>query len=389
VPAREPILAVGPHLKNTFTLAEGDAAWVSPHVGDLENLETLEAFRDALDRFRALFRIEPRRVARDLHPGYLSTRLAREWADERGLPEPETVQHHHAHVAAVAGEHGMQGPVVGISFDGTGYGEDGRVWGAEILVADLRGYRRVARSRYAPLPGGDLAVRRPWRTAAGFRALAAGEEAAFDAAFESIPDAELQLVETQTRRGLNAPMASSMGRVFDAASAVLGLRRTCRYEGQAAMELEALAWSATVPPGEPAPASGPEILSRAAGAPRLPFPERREDGLRVMDPLPLLVEIGRARAAGADPAELAVGFHLAVAERAVTTAADVAREEGLEVVALSGGTFQNAWLAPVVRALLEDRGIRVLSARQLGPNDGSISYGQAVVAAARQQESGR
>ncbi len=170
LPAPEGILAVGPHLKNTFTLAEGHDAFVSQHVGDLENLETLEHFEDALARFESLFRIEPRWVVRDLHPGYLSTRIA----EESGLLELPAVQHHHAHIAAVMGEHGVSERTLGIALDGTGYGSDGHVWGCEILEADLSDYRRLAHLRYAPLPGGDLAARSPWRALLGYASLDGG-----------------------------------------------------------------------------------------------------------------------------------------------------------------------------------------------------------------------
>lgn len=389
VPAERPILAVGPHLKNTFTLAVEDAAFVSQHVGDLENLETLEHFRAALGRYRGLFRIRPEVVVCDAHPGYLSTRVASELAEALGAGPPIEVQHHHAHVAAVAAEHGVTGPVVGVAFDGTGYGEDGRTWGAEILVADLAGFHRAAGLRYAPLPGGDLAARVPWRSALGYLTLIPREEAAFDEAFRGVPEVERGIAERQALQGVNAPVASSMGRLFDAAAAVLGLRRRARFEGQAAMELEAAASSVLIDDGEPTPADGARLRERAArrGVPALTFPETRgEDGLRLMEPGPLLAELGSRRRAGEGVAELAAAFHLAVADRTARTAAEVCREAGLDAVALGGGTFQNALLVPLARDALLAEGLRVLTARLLGPNDGAISYGQAAVAAARLAE---
>lgn len=389
VPAARPLLAVGPHLKNTFTLATGADAFVSQHVGDLENLETLEHFRASLDRFRRLFRVRPERVARDAHPGYLSTRVADELADALGAGPPIEVQHHHAHVAAVAAEHGVAGPVVGVAFDGTGHGDDGRTWGAEVLVADLVGYRRAAALRYAPLPGGDLAARTPWRSALGYRTLAPEAGDAFAEAFRDVPGVELGVAERQAERGVNAPLVSSMGRLFDAAAAVLGIRRRASYEGQAAMELEAAASSVLLDDGEATAADGNRLRARAAerGVPGLAFPESRTaDGLRRMEPGPLLTELGRARAAGVGVGELAAAFHLAVAERAARTAAGVAREAGLDRVALAGGTFQNALLVPLVREALAAEGLEVLTPRLLGANDGAISYGQAAVAAARLAE---
>jgi hydrogenase maturation protein HypF len=395
-----PVLATGPHLKNTFALAVDRTVFVSQHIGDLENLETLQHFRSALARFRELFRIEPRVVVCDEHPGYLSTRVAEELALELGEESGPgsagvpviRVQHHHAHIAAVAAEHGRTGPVVGLAFDGTGYGADGHTWGAEVLVADLVRYRRAAHLRYAPMPGGDLAARRPWRAALGYRTLAPGSADAFEAAFGDVSRAELRLVEQQALRGVNSPLASSMGRLFDAASAVLGLRVDARYEGQAAMEFESVAWSVLVGPDKGPLASGEQIRARAAqiGVPELPFPDSRSaDGLRVLEPGPLLVALGRAFLGGGHPALLAAAFHLAVADRAVCTASEVAEQEGLATVALGGGTFQNALLVPLIRDSLLERGFEVLIPHLLGPNDGAISYGQAAVAAGRTIQQGR
>jgi hydrogenase maturation protein HypF len=349
---------VGPHLKNTFTLVHGDQAYPSPHVGDLEGLETLEHFRGTLERMERLYRIRPEAGARDLHPGYLSTREA----EELGLDPLLSVQHHHAHVAAVAAEHGLEEAVAGLAFDGTGWGEDGRVWGGEALVADLRGYSRVARLRYAPLPGGDLAVRTPWRSALGYLVAGGDPDGVFALAFRGVDPRELDVARRQAERGLNAPEASSMGRLFDAAAAVLGLRRRMAYEGQAPMELEALA-------GE-----------RPAAA--LPFPVEERDGTLVMDPLPLLRALDERVRSGADPADLAAGFHESVAETAVRVARAAADATGTRRVALGGGCFQNARLTATVRRGLEARGLEPLLPRALGPGDGAVSYGQAAVAAA-------
>lgn len=399
VPVPVPVLAVGPHLKNTFALAVDRSVFVSQHIGDLENLETLQHFRSALARYRELFRIDPEAVVCDQHPGYLSTRIASEIAAELHESGPGeegppviAVQHHHAHIAAVAAEHGRTTPVVGVAFDGTGHGADGTTWGAEFLVADLADYRRVAHLRYSPLPGGDLAARRPWRAAIGYRTLAHGDSDAFAAAFTDVPDAELRLVDRQARRGLNAPLASSMGRLFDAASAILGLRSVARYEGQAAMELESMAWSVLGGPDSGPFESGEQIEDRAEriGVPTLPFPiSGPEDGLRLLEPVPLLVALGRAFQGGQSPAILAAAFHLAVAGATIRMAAGIAEDEDTRTVALGGGTFQNGLLVPLIRDGLRRRGIEVLSPRALGPNDGAISYGQAAVAAARLNQHGR
>jgi hydrogenase maturation protein HypF len=253
---------------------------------------------------------------------------------------------------------------VGIAFDGTGYGDDGCTWGAEFLIADLRGYRRMGQLRYAPLPGGDLAARSPWRAAAGYLALDPAAGPAFACAFEGVPGAVRWTVDRQITASLNAPLASSMGRLFDAAAAVLGVRRESAYEGQAAMELEALAGDT---PAEP-----------------LPFPAARsQSGRWELDPVPLLATLGTRRAAGDDVRLLAAAFHESVAAAAADLAERIAAWENVDTVALGGGCFQNARLLVALTRRLTARGLGVLTARRLPPNDGGVSYGQAVVGAAR------
>ena len=354
-----PLLAVGPHLKNTFTLAHGGSAYVSQHIGDLESLETLDHFRASLDRFRTLFLVEPEVAARDLHPGYLSTLLA----DELGLERVHVVQHHHAHVAAVMAEHGLDGPVVGIAYDGTGYGDDGQVWGAEVLVCDLVGYRRVGHLVYAPMPGGDAAARAPWRAALGMLSTEPSVEPAFRLAFAGVDPRERAVAERQIAAGLNAPRASSMGRLFDAAAAVLGVRHRADYEGQAAMELESLAGRRVAR----------EFRCRV---------HQTETGEWLLDPIPLLVELGERRQSGEDVADLAADFHASITWATAHLASRACEGAGLSTVALGGGVFQNARLLDSVERRLSAMGLRVLVPRLLSPNDGAISYGQAAVAAA-------
>jgi hydrogenase maturation protein HypF len=350
-----PLLAVGPQMKNTFTLLHGRRAYVSQHIGDLENLETLEHFRAARERFETLFHITPAVVVSDLHPGYLSTRLALESGLEPLLP----VQHHHAHITAVLAEHGRTDPVIGVAYDGTGFGDDGNIWGSEILYADLAGYRRLAHLRYAPLPGGDAAARAPWRSALGYLTLDGVDSSGF---FPEVAARECAVVEHQLARGINSPLASSMGRLFDAAAAMLGVRSRSHYEGQAAMELEALASDAT---GRTWPMS---ITS---------------DGDEwVLDPVPLLVALGTAARAGRDLAVLAATFHDAVVEGTRRLVRRSRATTGCRTVALGGGCFQNARLLSSLRRGLEDDGFEVLVPRLLGPNDGAVSFGQAAVAAA-------
>jgi hydrogenase maturation protein HypF len=263
----------------------------------------------------------------------------------------------------VLAEHGETGPVLGLALDGTGFGDDGTTWGAELLVADLLGYRREGHLLPVPLPGGDRAARSPWRAALGYLAADPSLEAELAGAFDGVPSTELQVARRQVATGLNSPLASSMGRLFDAAAAVLGVRRECRYEGQAAMELEALAEGipATAVPGR--------------------FVER--DGRIVLDPLPILAELGLRRRRGEPAAGLAADFHASIAEALAELVRRVAVRHGLGTVALGGGVFQNGrLLASLERMLLADR-FRVLVPRRLSPNDGAISYGQAAVAAAR------
>jgi hydrogenase maturation protein HypF len=360
IPARAAILAVGAHLKNTIALAQDRSVFVSPHIGDLDTLETRKHFREVIERIARLHRIEPEVVAHDSHPGYMSTGEAQQIEASRYI----AVQHHHAHVAAVCAEHGVTGPAVGVAFDGTGDGGDGTIWGAEVLVADLVRFERVAHLRTAPLPGGELAVRTPWRSALGYLSLDTGAADAFALAFEGVPEREVALARRQIEKRLNTPVASSMGRLFDAAAAVLGVRRTMRFEGQAAMQLEALAGNLACAP--------------------LPFPwTHGRDGCRILDPVPLLAALGLARQRGTDAGQLAAAFHEAIAEATAAVVHQVAEEHWLETVALGGGTFQNARLLASLCQRLTACGLRVLTPLALPPNDGAISYGQAAVAAAR------
>ncbi|MGH7689427.1 MAG: carbamoyltransferase HypF, partial [Gemmatimonadaceae bacterium] len=360
ISAPRPLVAVGPHLKNTFVLAQGRDAYLSPHIGDLETLETAEHWRRTYDAFRELFRIDPVVAVRDLHPQYLSTRMAEELPVERVI----AVQHHHAHIAAVAAEHGVTEPVIGVAFDGTGYGDDGHTWGAEILVADLVDYRRMAQLRYAPLPGGDLAARSPWRVALGYRSLTSANHEAFALAFAGIDAGALRVVERQIEAGVNVPRASSMGRLFDAAAAVLGICHESHFEGEAAMRLEACAAHHAAEP-----------LSFQAA--------RVEGSVACFDPLPLLAELGMRARRGEDRGRLAAVFHESLAAGTADFVGALAAREGINQVALGGGVFQNVRLLTSLSRRLQALGLRVLTPRLLPPNDGAVAYGQAAVAAAR------
>ncbi|WP_424887069.1 carbamoyltransferase HypF [Streptomyces sp. XH2] len=368
VAASRPVVAAGAQLKHTFALAEGAGAVLGPHTGDLEDALTLDAFEAAYADFVRLTGIEPRVVAHDLHPGYLSTRWARSRPAERRI----AVQHHHAHVAACAAEHGLDGPFLGVAYDGLGLGDDGTLWGGEILVADLVRYRRAGRFATAPLPGGAAAVRRPARMALGYlygaEALGGpGVPPSLTASFvRRLPQEETRVVRTMVERGVNCPRASSAGRLFDAAAALLRLCDDATYEGQAAVALET--------------AAGHER------AEALPWRLARAGGLWVYDPVPTLTALLDRAVTGERTGALAAAFHRTLAEvtsglvdRAVAAGAP-------STVCLSGGCFQNARLLAETRSLLENQGLRVLVGSAVPVNDGGISYGQAAVAAARLKE---
>ena len=374
VAAARPILAVGAELKHTFTLARGGRAHVAPHNGDLEDLATHRAFTDGLAHLSRLLALEPEVVAHDLHPEYLSTKYAlAHFPAERRI----AVQHHHAHVASCAAEHGITTPFLGVAYDGLGMGDDGTLWGGEILVADLVGYRRVARFGRAPLPGGALAVKRPYRMALGYLL---GAEALGAADVPGVADArgldgdlaagilerldprEVAIVRTQVARGLNAPVASSAGRLFDAAASLLGLRDVAEYEAQAAIDLEIAA-------GDRAAAPLPYALERVAE-------------LLVYDPRPTLGALLAGRAAGRHVGTLAAAFHETIAEVTRELCADVAAATGIRTVCLSGGVFQNRRLAGALLSRLARDGFVIFINRRVPVNDGGISYGQAAIAAA-------
>ncbi|MEV5703756.1 carbamoyltransferase HypF [Actinoallomurus sp. NPDC052274] len=359
VPAGGPaVLACGAELKNTFCLAEGGRAFVSHHIGDLENYETLRAFREGVGHFERLFAIAPAVLAHDLHPEYLSTKYAVERAEERELPLIG-VQHHHAHIAACLADNGHAGPVIGVAFDGTGYGADGTLWGGEFLLADLTGFQRAGHLRPVPLPGGATAIREPWRMAAAYGVPATLAVARRNAAM-------WDQVVAVGRAGLGAPPTSSVGRLFDAVAAVLGVRDRINYEGQAAVELEQRAdpWERSAYPVrlEDAGDGGPSFVVPGA-----------ELVQAVVDDL----------LAGTSVPAIAGRFHNAVGDLVVAGAVRLREATGLTTVALSGGVFQNLLLLERAVTGLEAAGFAVLVHHRVPPNDGGISLGQAAVAIAR------
>jgi hydrogenase maturation protein HypF len=356
-----PLLACGAELKSTFCLAAGERAWVSPHLGDLGDLDSLTAFRRGVEHFEALLEIEPELVAHDLHPDYASTR----YALEREGVETLAVQHHHAHLAAVLAEHGHEGPAVGAIFDGAGLGPDGTVWGGEILAGDAGSYERAGALLSVPLPGGDAAAREPWRMACAWLAAAFEQpQPELPAALrDEVSEADWEAVAALCRAPATPPTTSA-GRLFDAVAALTGLRARIGHEGQAAMELEAAA--RTDESG-----SCPVELAEGKG------------GTLVLDPRAAIRAVVADLEAGAGAGAISARFHAGLAQATAAACAAAAEARNLDTVALSGGVFQNRLLLEFTTAHLRSAGLRPLIPERLPPNDGAISYGQAAVAAAR------
>jgi hydrogenase maturation protein HypF len=352
-PVRRPVLGCGAELKSTFCLARGPHAFLSHHIGDLENAETLRSFTEGVAHYRRLFDVEPAVVAHDLHPEYLSTKYAQE------LPGVDLVgvQHHHAHLASCLADNGEAGPVIGLACDGLGYGTDGALWGGEVMEVSLTGFRRLAHLDEVPLPGGTTAIRQPWRMAAAWLRAAGIDGADLPVARRNPGWATVgRLLDSR----VGVPVTTSVGRLFDAVSALVGVRDAVNYEGQAAVELEQAAVCDPVRGGYPA----------------------RADGglLRGSDLVGGVVDDLRA---GIDVPVIAARFHAGLAGLLARAAADACVTTGLDTVALSGGVFQNVLLLRLVTAELETAGLRVLTHSRVPPNDAGVSLGQVAVAAAR------
>jgi len=344
------VLALGGYLKNTLCLTRDDRAYLSPHIGSLDNAETCRALEEAVEHLQSILCIAPERIACDLHPNFPSNRLATAYATERGLP-CIAVQHHHAHIAAVVAEHGLREPVLGLALDGVGLGADGGIWGGELLRVDGANFERLGHLRPLPLPGGDRAAREPWRLAAGTLHLL-GRNDEISRRFGPRANIIRQMLEQR----INTPETSSAGRLFDAAAALLSVREISDYEGQAAMELEALAHR-----------HGP--VSPLADGFHL-----GDDG--VLDLLPLLTWL----ADGAEPGAGAACFHATLALALSEWLRWGGEQTGIQHVALGGGCFLNRLLTMQLRARLDAMGWRIFTAQQAPPNDGGLSLGQAWVA---------
>lgn len=355
-----PILAAGAELKNTYCLTRGRYAFLSHHIGDMENYETLCAFEDGVDHYERLFRVKTEILAYDLHPDYMATRYALARAEREGLTA-EGVQHHHAHIAACMAEHGLSGerPVIGVSFDGTGYGEDGAIWGGEFLLADYRQYERPYHLTYIPMLGGEAAVRQPWRLALAWLTQADLDWEEDIAPIETAGSEAREMLKRMFEIRINTPLTSSMGRLFDAVSSLANVRQEINYEAQAAIELEAL-----VDPDE-------------EGA--YPFALVDEN----IDPVPVIREIVDDLRAGVSVPKIAARFHNGVAHMVDQVCRAIRDQSEVDEVALSGGVWQNMVLLSRTVQLLRQSGFKIYVHRQVPTNDGGLSLGQAIVAACR------
>lgn len=357
--AQDSVLAVGAELKGTVCLTRGDRAFLSQHIGDLQNDAVLRSLEETVDHLQRILAIRPALVAHDLHPDYLSTVYAQDRPDLPRFP----VQHHHAHLASCMAENGLDGDVIGVIFDGTGYGTDGTIWGGEFLVGGYRGYRRRGHFRQVPLPGGDAAVREPFRMALAYLYAAFGREL-FDLPLPllgEIPAEQRGLFSAMLEKRLNSPLTSSCGRLFDAVASLVGLRQRVSYEGQAAIELEALA-------------------EQSETCSVYPFAIEEAENVTTLDFAPLFRGMARDVAAGRERAELARAFHNTLAGATAAVCDGIRRETGIERVVLSGGVFQNKLLTEGILTLLAERGFRVFTQRLAPPNDGGLALGQAIIA---------
>lgn len=358
-----PLLATGTELKNTFCLTRERYAFVSHYIGDLENQETLSSFEQAIRHYERVFRIQPEALACDLHPDYLATHYAQARSRAESLPLV-AVQHHHAHIASCLAENGWASPepVIGLAYDGTGYGTDGSIWGGEILIAGYKEFTRRFHLAPLPLPGGDLAVRKPARMALSYL-LAAGIDLEDQtlASVAYLTPAEAQAVRHQARTGFNAPLTSSMGRLFDAVAALMGLCEEISYEAQAAMMLES--------------ASDP----LESGFYEMPLEND------IIDPLPMIRAIVADLKASVSMGSIAARFHNSLVRMSLEVCRQIRQETGLRTVVISGGVWQNMRLMNLTLPALEAEGFTALIHTQLPPNDGCVSLGQAVVALAHLQ----
>jgi len=358
------ILACGAEEKNTFCLTKDDHAFLSQHIGDMGNEETLEHFENTIELYKKLFRVEPEVVAYDMHPEYLSTKYALRVGSELGL-RLVPVQHHHAHIVSCLVENRVEETVIGVAFDGTGYGPDGTIWGGEFLLADWQSYQRVGHLECVPLPGGSAAIKKPYRMALSYLYTLLGE----DFSLKGLPLSklnmnEVDIIKHQMKQGINSPLTSSAGRLFDGISALAGVRGEVEYEAQAAIELEMIAT---------------DELDRV-GEGVYPFSIVEEQGVKVVKLGELISAVVQDSRERVSLSVVSIKFHRTMAQIIVSMCNIIAREKGINRVALSGGVFQNRLLLRLAVPALHKEGFTVLTHRLVPCNDGGVSLGQAVVA---------
>ena len=359
-----PILACGAELKNTVCLTKDNHAFLSQHIGDLENIKAFDFFKQTVSHLKRILDIEPEIIAYDMHPGYLSTQYALEQTDKILVP----VQHHHAHIVSCMAEHQLDETVIGLSFDGTGYGTDGRIWGGELLIADLKSFHRPVHLAYIPMPGGAAAIKEPWRMAVSylFDTFGDGFENLGLEFLNDIPENKVRIIKEMIVKGINSPLTSSIGRLFDGVAAILGIRNQVSFEGQAAMALEMLANDET------------NYLTAAdLYGYDLSAHEVCEISLRS-----LINGIVKDLKNGVSPADISTRFHLSLIQLYTEICGHLRMETGINQVVLSGGVFQNAIILKGLIAGLERKGFQVFSNSRIPANDGGIALGQAMVAAA-------
>lgn len=350
------ILATGGELKNTFCLTKGGYAFLSQHIGDLENLETLTSFERAMEHFKKLFHIEPELIVYDLHPEYLSTKYA---LAIQGV-EKVGVQHHFAHIASCLADNSVDESVIGVAFDGTGYGLDGNIWGGEFLIGGLRNFKRAAHFKYIPMPGGESAIKEPWRMAFSYLYYAFGEKALELTALRRFEREKLCILRSMVDSGINSPLTSSAGRLFDGVSSIVGVRDVVNYEGQAAIELE-------------------QIASTDCGR-GYHFEITHEDSMILIDPGTVIAQVLRDVEGGVTPSVISGRFHEGMAQLILNASSILRDRYGLSSVALSGGVFQNQLLLNRANHLLRENGFKVYTHHLVPPNDGGLCLGQAVMA---------
>jgi hydrogenase maturation protein HypF len=360
------VLSCGAEEKNTFCLTKDNYAFISQHIGDMENMETMEHFENTLTLYKKLFRIEPEIIAYDLHPEYLSTKYALELGSRCGNLKLVVVQHHHAHIVSCMADNKLDTPVIGVALDGTGYGSDGRIWGGEFMVADYKGFKRLGHLEYLPLPGGAAAIKRPYRTTIGYLVKLLGQDSQnlkLDF-LKQIDNVERELINQQLQADLNSPLNSSMGRLFDAVSALINIRGEIDYEGQAAIELEMAAYE-----------SVDEVDDKS-----YPYSITESDGMNIIQLKELFSAIIEDLYQKASKSCISAKFHNTVAHIIFDMCRLIGNDSGINRVALSGGVFQNRLLFRKVVPLLQSSGFTVFVHNQIPCNDGGISLGQAVIA---------